>query len=333
MKKMKKIRGLLTAAFLAAFIISCTNTSAPEKSEKDKTPATDTPEGSTPAKTDSQEVPYKKVATKTINGKTYDIVTFGSFPQTMKDDSVTIDESETKQYGIYTCCKGSDGEWYSENEDSGIYCKVEAIKWRVLTEDYDHDNNPATPGAKLLLAEKILDNYYFYTISGPFTDRTIENNTVYPNDYKHSTIRAYLNGLTYISKSNTSSATQTERTDFSGKGFLQMAFTADEEKFIQRTGATEDKLFLLNEAELSTADYGFSDDASRIKETSDFANSAEAGQRNPDYWWLRSHPEDNIQADIVDYDGSLGSVSVEGERNKIFGDDYWGGVVPALCIF
>ena len=56
-------------------------------------------------------------------------------------------------------------------------------------------------------------------------------------------------------------------------------------------------------------------------------------RRNPDYWWLRSHPEDIIQADIVDYDGSLGSVSVEGEWNKSFGDDYWGGVVPALCIF
>ena len=262
MKKIKNLTRFLITVFLAALIIGCSASSTPEKPAKDdkaaadKTPGTDDankPDGTGDGATggggttkpdgtgnegtttnDPPAAPYTKIGTKTINGKEYDIVTFGVFPQTIKDDSVSVDESDIKQNGIYTYYKGSDGEWYAkhiETENGSVsdwyYCKVEPVSWRLITGNYDHDNNPSTPGKKLLLAESILDkDTSFYDCN---TNRTIENETVYPNDYRHSTIRAYLNGLTYIFKSNVSRSTETEKTQYSGKGFLQMAFTAEEQ--------------------------------------------------------------------------------------------------------
>lgn len=330
MKKRKILKSWLTLAFLAVSVISCSNSSSPKKpAEEDETP---------PAEAEEPELPYKKVDTKTINGKSYDIVTFGSFPQTMKAASVTINESETKPDEVITYYKGSDGQWYAEYEyqinadEYHGYCKKEPIKWRVLTDNFDHDNDSSTPGLKLLLAENILDNISFY--DSPDMNRTIENTTIYPKDYKHSAIRAYLNGLTYILKTNGRPNVETEVTYFSGKGFLQMAFTADEQKYIQRSGATEDKLFLLSQVEISTAAYGFSEDDARIKKTTDYANPNEAGQNLSNYWWLRSSSEeDTNQIDIVDLNGSLDWAEVDGDFTEQSINSYWGGVVPALCIF
>ena len=323
MKKRKILKGWLKLVFLAVLAISCSNSNDPGSSPDD------TPEETT-------ELPYKKVDTKTINGITYDIVTFGSFPQTEKAASVTIDGSEPKQNGIYTYYRGSDGQWYGEydyqqsSDTYQGYCKVEPVKWRVLTDNYDHDNNPATPGVKLLLAEMILDNVNFYDNQ---VTRTAGAASVYPDNYNYSSIRAFLNGLSYKYKSSSSSE-QTERTVYSGKGFLQMAFTADEEKYIVKSGSTEDKIFLLSKDEVSNSAYGFSDNASRIKITTTFGDPCEPNENEADYWWLRSSPEVNNtlhnSADIVDSDGSLTSMGVEGD--SIF-TCYWGGLVPALCIF
>ena len=46
-------------------------------------------------------------------GTTYDIVTFGSFPQSEKDSTVSI-TSESKIVGSFTYYKGDDNEWYAE---------------------------------------------------------------------------------------------------------------------------------------------------------------------------------------------------------------------------
>ena len=93
----------------------------------------------------------------------------------------------------------------------------------------------------------------------------------------------------------------------------------------------EDKIFLLSKEEVSTVDYGFFDDEARIKQTTDFAASSDPNPNNADYWWLRSGPGNvNFQADIVDFNGTITSQSVETDDN--FSDNYWGGIVPALCI-
>ena len=75
--------------------------------------------------------------------------------------------------------------------------------WRVLTEDYTvpgENEKPQSSGKALLLAENILTGGICYyvgwntrTITGAGTKEG-EPATVYPNNYKYSTIRAWLNG-------------------------------------------------------------------------------------------------------------------------------------------
>ncbi|MBQ4496531.1 MAG: hypothetical protein II973_03415, partial [Spirochaetaceae bacterium] len=151
---------------------------------------------------------------------------------------------------------------------------VEPIKWRVL--------NPNASGNKILLAESILTaNVVYYDYYG--VNRTIGNVTVYPNNYEHSKIRAYLNGLSYAVKAS-DSAEQTTDSTYSGKGFLQTAFTSTAQSLIATTAVdnsaastnpasnanlwnsgtndyacdgTSDKIFLLSEKEepLLTTDF------------------------------------------------------------------------------
>ena len=147
--------------------------------------------------------------------------------------------------GANTYYKGSDGAWYAkctektnesgykysdgtdvaqDSANSTKYFKVEPIKWRVLTNDYN--------GKKLLLAESILincDYYGYYNVN-----RTIGNSTVYPNNYKESRVRAYLNGLSYTKKESDSADQVTDST-FAGKGFLQTAFTSTAQNQIATT--------------------------------------------------------------------------------------------------
>ena len=95
---------------------------------------------------------YTPAGTTTINGTQYDLVTFGLWPQTVKADGVTVNDSKTKTAGEFTYCKGSDGEWYAKLSDK--YYKVEPIKWRVLTTGIATGYNGT--GKKLLLAESVL---------------------------------------------------------------------------------------------------------------------------------------------------------------------------------
>ena len=133
-------------------------------------------------------------------------VYFGDWPQTIKAANVNVDESQTLARGGFTYYKGDDGNWYakvtakpftsSSNytcsdgtelvQGEAYYFKVEPIKWRVVTTDYNGT------GKKLLLAEKALTGNVPYCVT--WLDRTIGGNTVAPNNYKYSTVRAYLNG-------------------------------------------------------------------------------------------------------------------------------------------
>ena len=48
---------------------------------------------------------YKKIGTTTIGGKQYELVTFGLWPQTEKEASVTIDEEQVESVGKFICWK------------------------------------------------------------------------------------------------------------------------------------------------------------------------------------------------------------------------------------
>lgn len=287
MKKMK-ILTLLLCASLAFAYMGCSNSSGGSDSGT-STPSGNNGNGTGGGQQDSSlptgdftQTGYHETGSSVeINGISYKIVTFGNYPQSLKADNVTVSSTATDVNG-FVCYKGSDNEWYVKHGESGNekYFKVEPIKWRVL--------NPAATGSekKMLLAENVLINcayYDFYNVN-----RTIGNATVYPNNYEHSRVRAFLNGLSY-QKKESNSAEQTSETVFEGKGFLQTAFTAEEIAAIAETSVvnnarstnpdgdsnaslwnsgdntyasdtpTKDKLFLLSEQEATKSAYGFAE--------------------------------------------------------------------------
>ncbi|MCR4843496.1 MAG: DUF6273 domain-containing protein [Bacteroidales bacterium] len=211
-------------------------------------------------------------------GKSGKYVLFGDWPQTIKAENVTVNESKYVVVGAHTYYEGSDGCWYikiMENKASGYegprgfrysdgtkvqnkykksyrYFKVEPIKWRILTSNYNGT------GKKLLLAEVALtcepfndtwgDYAMFEGIDGTqhyFTlDVTLrqlkDGSYIQHNNYEHSRIRAFLNGIAYLQGDEnayvkgTPPVTRTND-EFVGRGFLQTAFSPEAQSKIATT--------------------------------------------------------------------------------------------------
>ena len=314
---------------------------------------------------------YSTPVTEVVNGVTY--VYFGDWPQSVLPEasSVTVDETVSVTMGANTYYLGSDGNYYAKCAEnargtgaeykyhdgtqagtSGTttrYFKVEPIKWRVLTDNYS--------GKKLLLAENILTaNVPYYDYNSSLNTRTVGSDTnIYQNNYKYSQIRAYLNGLDYYY--DTSSTKTTKKTDYTGKGFLQTAFTQKAQGLIAKTVVdnspettgyssdtyatkyacenTTDKIFLLSESEVINSGYGFDAYISygkgnaRIRFPTDYAKANCADASSTDgcggYWWLRSPIyNDSSLVRVVSYNGYANRV-----KNVYY--SYY-GVVPALSI-
>lgn len=311
--------------------------------------------------------------TTTIDGIEYKIVYFGDWPQTIKSDDVTIDETKTVTIGGNTYYFGSDNNYYAkcaENANqsgytysdgtkvakssinSTKYFKVEPIKWRVLTENYN------SSGKTLLLAENILTaNVPYY---GSKEWRTLNGTEIYiyPNNYKYSNIRSYLNGTQNQFVVDGGAASYFDD-DWTNKGFLQSAFTTSAQSLIEPTsvdnsaasttdsegkltqatsyvcGNTSDKIFLLSEKEATTTDYGFAAcnadgiGNARIRVATDYAKANCAYQSAAiglgGWWWLRSPRYDgNLRAQEVYLDGYADYYNYVSSMNV--------GVVPALTI-
>ena len=216
-------------------------------------------------------------------------VLFGDWPQSEKSADITIDETEKENIGMFTYYKGKDDFWYAKVQEK--YYKVEPIKWRIVTENYK--------GKKLLFCESTLINCQWYDY---YVNRIIKGKEIIPNNYEHSKIRAFLNGLSYTVKPDKTSE-QIENSDFLNKGFLQTAFTPELQKRIETTivdnsrssiyensssvspkandnpgcANTKDKIFLLSEKEVTTLEFGFEDlkknglKSSRFREPTAFA--------------------------------------------------------------
>lgn len=321
-----------------------------------------------------------KIGTATINEKQYDLVTFGLWPQTIKGASVNIDEGQTKVAGAFTYCRGSDGQWYAKVKESAImegfeytdgtaagqsssnsykWFKVEPLKWRVLTTNYNGT------GKKLLLAKDLLQKCAYYDYKK--VNRVVDGNTIYSNNYEHSKIRAFLNGLSYPKKASDSTS-QITCDDFLNRGFLQTAFTTAELATIADTSVdnsarstipdsyvslieskgyfywidennqyasdtpTTDKIFLLSEQEVSKSEYGFApcdpgvpDNIRSITQLTDYAK---ANGMSPYWsWWLRSpFCNDSTVCIVEGLSGFVYNVSFSVESS--FGI----GIVPALCV-
>ncbi|MBQ9785920.1 MAG: InlB B-repeat-containing protein, partial [Clostridia bacterium] len=270
-----------------------------------------------------------------------DFVALGSYPQSLYNGvkELSVISGETFEgLPVYTDGTGkyvyvsSPNPYNSSNKYSNgstisstaKYFKLEPMVWKVLSKD---SNN------KLLLVSEreIRAKIPFHTSS---SDRTVNSATVYANNYEYSTIRAYLNNLNGSSYSVA---------DYSSNGFLNSAFTTEEQGIICTTTVdnsastannssyayanTTDKIFLLSYQDANITYY--SSATARIKYPTDFAGATYAYKHSANgeyggYYWLRS-PDASSNGSVY-YVGSGGYVYYKGVDNAAY------GVVPALYI-
>ncbi len=302
---------------------------------------------------------------------------FGDFPQTIS--ALTGENAYTAEPVYNGWYLGSDGYFYAKcienaykdnytytdgttaaqsSANSEKYFKVEPIVWRAVTESFDHDADGN--GDKILLvAESILmANVPYY---GTFFKRTLSGLSIFPNNYMYSNIRAYLNGKPNQFVTDGGTATSYD-IDWSGKGFIDTAFTQEAQGKILVTKVdnsaestnpdanasewnsgindyacdiTEDKVFLLSAREATTEDYGFTayrvygKGNSRIRITTDYAKANYADQSDTagwgGCWWLRS-PGSSADYNVRGISNS-GAAYVSYTLNNMYL-----GVVPALSI-
>ena len=234
---------------------------------------------------------------------------------------MTVDKNETESHGVFTYCKGSDGKWYVKADETNNYSgrkysdgtsvakksdnsykwfRVEPIKWRVLTVNYDHDKDFSTTGVKLLLAENVLTGMHFLDSSN-WCDSHV---------YEKSDVRAWLTGTFYNSAFSTSEQAAIMTSTLDG---LDVYYNTD--------ATVTDKVFLLSLEEAATTDYGFAvggPDSARVRDITDFAKAVCTYNE----WWLRTC--DGSMLFTVDLAGCIFCDSCVCDDNV--------GVVPALCV-
>ena len=194
----------------------------------------------------------------------------------------------------------------SQQDDNGYvvgtvyWFLYEPIAWTVLKEEN---------GTALLFCNNALDAQEYYS---NYSSRTAGGENVSPNNYAHSTVRAWLNDNFYEA-----AFTSLEQ---------QIILTATVKNDAQSTGEqtnlyicenTQDKVFLMSVEEITNTAYGFLEqiaesDPLRQKAPTAYAlaqgASASMGgdYAGNSYWWLRSPGEgDDMSAKNVSVAGTL----------------------------
>ena len=222
---------------------------------------------------------------------------FGWYPQTVKSADVTVG-STPESNGYYLGSDGayymkstakvtSDGNNYADFKDgtsitqgNEYYFKMERLKWRILTENYEGSGNA------LIVCDTIIDAIayqpYYKNVGldcyATDEDGTIlidmdatpgqgvdDNNQVYANNYKHSEIRKFLNSTFYD-------------TAFTEKQKELIVTTEVDNGIDSASGAEEclcentfDNIYLLSIADILNEEYGFKPAGSSVEEIVDSA--------------------------------------------------------------
>ncbi len=250
---------------------------------------------------------------------------FGDFPQTIAEHQEDSFYTENPVYDncwylgadgyFYEKClengSGSDGEQYSNgslvlqrDSNSYKYFKVEPIEWTVIWSP-----NGSETVFKFIPKRVLVEKHSYYLNSD---ERNINGKAIKPNDYKYSTIRAYLNG--------SYEEDDTQEKTYEGKGFLQKAFTTGalnhilqrpvEFYGINENGetislSTNDKIFLLS-----------TDESNRLSNitVSDYA-LANGLDYNDYRGWTRSYNCGN-DYDVFSFNYESGQVNNESVTEK-----------------
>ena len=186
------------------------------------------------------------------------------------------------------------------------YFRYEPLIWRVLD-----------PSAGYIMCESLIDSQAYQNTVYEDSSRYYQaiGSSVYANDYAASSIRKWLN-----------------------LDFWETAFTAAQKEMIKTTAldncadeattydyaGTNDKIFLLSYADANNGDYGFSSDADRIAQGTDYAKCQGLYSAEGDsFWLLRSPSIDSSSSCVVYRNGFVG-------ERKVFITCY--GVRPACCL-
>ena len=232
-----------------------------------------------------------------------DVYKLGNYPQSAVTEENVISNLEKlnpTQNGYYQL---NDKDYYYK---TGKWFNVEPILWYIL----DHDSG-------LMTTLFSLDNILYYKCSAWDNTRTVEGITVYPNNYKYSNVRAWLNGL---------DGTNYNVSNYTNNGFYDVAFSNFEKAKIKKDTVTnysstnqyscddtQDKVFLLSESEACLGECV-------VLPQNDFsANSSHVSTT----WWTRTPCDYNSTwIDAIGYDGRFDYKidtynSVEGVRPAI----------------
>ena len=245
-----------------------------------------------------------------------DYIYFGEYPQTIKADDVTITDIQNSR-GYYL---GSDGFYYAKvtatpnrsnytfstgdaiTNGEAYYFKVESIRWKILSTDGEN---------AFILCDSIIVPHRYDDIS---------------NNYAESEIRNWLNETFY---ETTFSKFQQEiilitLVDNSAEstGYSKNSYICED---------TEDKIFLLSYAEVTSTEY----DVPFRMQTSDYSRAVGISMSTDNSyfgnasWYLRSPdknttPQNYSRVRYVRYDGNSGGATRPIVVNV--------GVVPAMWI-
>ncbi len=233
---------------------------------------------------------YMKYADVVFNGEKYRAVTFSSYRpyQTINSSS----ESASCQY-----------------DNNYLTGKVYYFKWKPLTWKV------LDPQKGLVMCSSIIDSQEYYPSE---SNRTIDEKTIYPNNYEYSTIRTWLNNC-FIN----AAFSQAEQEKIETTRLLNPAYSVDYSQYNSRV--TNDKIYLLSFEDVKNASYGFSNYASRHLSGTDYAKAqglSASSKSTISDWLLRTARNSIRSVCYVDYYDNLSSgVSVANTYN---------GIVPAF---
>jgi uncharacterized repeat protein (TIGR02543 family) len=249
-------------------------------------------------------------------------ILFGEWPQSLKDDSVTIPENaepvaEGRYEGYYAGYIGDAFEGYYAKVNN-YYFKVESIKWRIL----NYNTLTTTDGdVAFILCEDVIDNEPWDIDedgSGPDTAN---------NNYKLSAIRKWLNNEFYNKVFPSLQKELIERTwvdnSLASTGETSNPYVCED---------TRDRIFLPSFSEMINTSFGFEsnfslEDTKRAKAPSSYAIEKGVGVRGTgNAWWFTRSPgkEGNDFVRAVKEGGPVTLKAGVGQTTY--------GIVPALRI-
>ena len=253
-------------------------------------------------------------------------ITYGLYPQSNIDDSDLISTLETLTTPETNGWYFYDGDYYAKTiaapfennyykfdngttirKDDTYWFKCEPIVWDILSNDN---------GQYYIISSALLDGQCYYNSS---STRTVDDSTIYPNNYKYSDIRAWLNNGFYDSAfflNDYYIQITTVINDGRSTGDIYNSYACEN---------TEDKVFMPSYRDYLESDYGFSvsEDGtywstamsfrrSRISKTTDWARARGAVCRkdssyNGSYWTRSPYRYDPEGVYEVSYEGHLSS--------------------------